>query len=86
MAEETAEDRIRAVNKILMEIGIGDKEQILVFNKMDRLNPELAEAFARQWNAIPISALERRTTLPLIETLERRLFRQAQEHRSHEED
>lgn len=85
MAEETAVDRIQAVNAILMDIGIGDKEQILVFNKMDRLNPELAEAFARQWNAIPISALQRRTTLPLIETLERRLFRQAQEQRSHEE-
>jgi len=86
MSEETCEDRIHSVNKILSEIGIGDKEQILVFNKMDRVNPKLANAFAAQWDAIPISALDRKTTLPLIEVLERRLFRQSMEKSSTESD
>jgi GTP-binding protein HflX len=79
MAEETCEDRIRSVNKILEEIGIGKKEQILVFNKMDKVDPRLARAFANQWDAVPISALERQTTLELIEVLERKLFRQSKE-------
>jgi GTPase len=69
--------KIKAVNRILGEIGLGDKEQLLVYNKVDRLDPEEADAMARQHDVIAISAIDRRSTRSLVEILESQLFRQA---------
>ncbi|MGO8838951.1 MAG: GTPase HflX [Limisphaerales bacterium] len=35
-----AEEQIQAVNAVLAEIGAGEKPTLMVFNKMDRLNPD----------------------------------------------
>ena len=35
-----AEEQIQAVNAVLAEIGAGGKPTLMVFNKMDRLNPD----------------------------------------------
>lgn len=79
--------RIRSVNRILEELGLQKKEQLLVFNKSDRLPLADAIATARQYDAIAISALKRDTTLPLIDDLERRLFVQTrQQIASHQTD
>ncbi|MEZ4462127.1 MAG: GTPase HflX [bacterium] len=84
-SDEEFPQRIKAVNRILADLGLEKKEQILVFNKSDRLAPAEALATARQWDAIAISALKRQTTLPLIEELETRLFQQSRQQISAQE-
>lgn len=74
MSDEAFEERIRAVNTILAELGLGNKPQLLVFNKMDALDPIEARAIAHRWDAIPVSALQRETLKPLLETLDTRVF------------
>ncbi|MBH24777.1 MAG: GTPase HflX [Myxococcales bacterium] len=68
------EERMKAVQKILEELGLGDKPQLLVFNKVDLADPLEANALARVHDAIPCSALDLESMRPLVEELERHLF------------
>jgi GTP-binding protein HflX len=61
-----AEEQIAAVNAVLAEIGAGGKPTLMVFNKMDRLNPggtgaggvgALSRLQERHQNAVTISAV-----------------------------
>ncbi len=79
MADPNFAERIEAVNRILGDLELLEKEQILVFNKEDLLEPHEAEATAAQYEAIPVSALQADTIVPVVEALERRLFEQAQQ-------
>ena len=65
---------MKAVQKILEELGLGDKPQLLVFNKVDLADPLEANALARVHDAIPCSALDLESMRPLVEELERHLF------------
>ena len=49
--------RIRAVRDVLGELGFDGKPELLVFNQIDRLDEAEAQALARRYQAIPISAL-----------------------------
>lgn len=75
-SHERFEERMGAVNAILDDIGLAHKEQLLVFNKVDRLDPLEAETLARRHQALPISALSLESTLEMIDEMEARLFRQ----------
>ncbi len=75
-ADEEYVAKIEAVNRILGEIDLGDKEQLLVFNKMDLLENSEAESLAENYQAIPVSAVQKDSLEPLVEVLEDRLFRQ----------
>lgn len=77
VSDEDFEAKIEAVNRILGEIGLRDKEQLLVFNKMDQLPEGEAEAIASSYGGTAIRALEAATTVSLVERLEQRLFRRA---------
>ena len=50
------ERRIRAVRRVLEEMGLGDVPELLVFNKIDRLPPGEGARLARSYAAAPISA------------------------------
>lgn len=76
VSDEEFLDKIEAVNRILGEIDLGDKEQLLVFNKKDLLAEGEADALAESYGAIAVSAEERESLEPLVEVLEGRLFRQ----------
>lgn len=76
ISKENFEQRIEAVNRILGDIGLGDKEQVLVFNKIDLVEPKVARALSRRFGAIPINALNLKSTELLLEELEQRIFRQ----------
>jgi GTP-binding protein HflX len=59
-----AEEQIAAVNAVLAEIGAGGKPTLMVFNKMDRLDPDgtgaggtLSRLQERHQNAVTISAV-----------------------------
>ena len=82
ISSDRFEDHMATVNQILRELELEDKEQILVFNKMDRIDEEAARSLAQTYDAIPISALNLETTKPLIEELENRLLRQNQRERA----
>lgn len=76
ISNENFEARIEAVNRILADIGLGEKEQVLVFNKIDRLKPKVVKALCRRYDAVGISALDLETTRVLLDELAKRLFRQ----------
>ncbi len=68
------EQHISSVEKILTDLGLNDKPQILVFNKVDRLTAEGKEALIRRYNAVGISALNPLTFKPLLDAIESRLW------------
>jgi len=74
------ERRIRAVHKVVDAMGLGDTPELLVFNQIDRLSPEIAESLAQRYNAIPVSALERRGFSRLLREVEHLLFEPARPH------
>ncbi|PID39122.1 MAG: GTPase HflX [Proteobacteria bacterium] len=67
-------DQIGAVERILAELELDDPPRLLVFNKIDRLDPEELEQRSRAYDAIPISALDQDSTRPLMQAIERRLW------------
>jgi GTPase len=68
------EQHIASVEKVLSDLHILDKNRILVFNKIDRLEEQETEILAERFNAIPVSAKNRKTFGPLLAALESNLF------------
>jgi len=66
--------RLQAVHVVLDDMGLGDTPQILVFNQVDLIEPELAQAIAKRYDAIPVSALKRQGLQALLDRVEERLF------------
>jgi GTP-binding protein HflX len=64
------DDHMQAVTKILGDLGLDDIPQLLVFNKMDLLSPEIVANLARVHQGVAISAHDRLTLPPLIERLQ----------------
>jgi GTP-binding protein HflX len=70
------EEHIRAVERILQELEFDRIPRLLVFNKVDLVAEEEVRALCRRFNAIPVSARDRRTFGPLLAELERRFWPQ----------
>jgi GTP-binding protein HflX len=68
------EQHIASVEKILKELGLGNKPQILVFNKIDRISEEERESLIGRYDAIAISALDSRTFEPLLSAIGQTLW------------
>jgi GTPase len=77
------EAHITQVNRILEELELGDKQQLLVFNKSDLLkdmkkNDTIAflkvRQFARTHGGIMLAANDRKSLAPLLEELQRRFW------------
>ncbi|HUT53834.1 MAG TPA: GTPase HflX [bacterium] len=76
-ADPSWDGQISAVGKILEELEFSDKPRIIVFNKADLAAPsDLGARLARFSGSISISALNRRSFLPLLLAMERELFRE----------
>ncbi len=73
------DQQIRAVDGILVDLGLGDKPRVLVWNKADKLSPEEAEHLANHAGGFVVSALERATFGPLLLAIERALFQSGKE-------
>jgi GTP-binding protein HflX len=67
------EGQIKAVEGTLAELQLTGIARVLVLNKCDRLDPTLARALCRRYDAIGISALRPDTLAPLVEHLDRAL-------------
>jgi GTP-binding protein HflX len=68
------ESHIETVNKILKDIGLSEIECLLVFNKADRVEAELAENLATRYNALMVSATKKGTLKVLLSVLGERLW------------
>ena len=76
-ADPAREAHIRAVERILDELKLGDKQRLIVFNKTDKLLPEqIIELAAEREKSIAISARDARTTKPLLVAMERILWQE----------
>ena len=67
------EGHISAVDKILAELELEHVPRVLVFNKCDRLHPDMVEALCRRFGALGISAFRPESLEPLVIRLERAL-------------
>ena len=76
-ADPAREAHIRAVERILDELKLGDKQRLIVFNKCDKLSAEqVIELAAEREKSIAISARDARTTKPLLVAMERILWQE----------
>jgi GTP-binding protein HflX len=63
--------RIQAVDEILAGLGLNDKPRLRVFNKADRVGKETAGAWAKRYDGVAVSALDRSTLAALMDRVER---------------
>ncbi len=69
-------EQIEAVEKILASLDLGQRAQLLVFNKVDQLDKDEVAALCRRYDALPISALDRGSFKPLLVEMQRRFWPQ----------
>ncbi|MBO0727153.1 MAG: GTPase HflX [Blastocatellia bacterium] len=67
------ENQIASVNRILGELQLDAIPRLLVFNKIDLVDPEELENRQRVYNAIPVSAIDRSTLGTLVNEISQRL-------------
>lgn len=68
-------DQIMAVQEILEELALDSIPQILLFNKVDQMAPELLDEALHTWpNAVPISALHKDSLAPFLRAVARQLW------------
>lgn len=63
------EDHIQSVYQILTGLTLDHIPRLLVFNKQDRISPELAANICRQYQGISISALQQETLPALVDAV-----------------
>jgi len=68
------EQHIKSVEKILSDLGLSHKPQILVFNKEDLIDPEEVEGICRRFSGISISAIKPETFHRLLQAIETKLW------------
>jgi GTP-binding protein HflX len=66
-------EQMAAVDDILAQLGLGDKPVLKVFNKLDRVPPNLAALQCRIHDGVAVSALDPGTLPPLIARLEEKV-------------
>jgi len=67
-------EQMESVDRILAELGLGEKDRLVVFNKSDLVDPDTAFRQARRYHGVAVSALDRKTFPPLMIELEHRLW------------
>jgi GTP-binding protein HflX len=68
------EQQIRSVEKILADLGLSQKQQLLVFNKEDLVDREETGSLCHRYNAVSLSALQPETFYRLLSAIERTLW------------
>jgi len=67
------EEQMEAVEKILEELELNRIPLLRVFNKVDKVDPEIADRFGQAFGAVCISALNSATFPPLLEKVDEKL-------------
>jgi GTP-binding protein HflX len=74
-ADPDRDAHIAAVERILGDLQLAETPRLLVYNKVDRLLPEEKAVLAGSGDGLAISALDRKTVLPLLAAVESALWR-----------
>jgi GTP-binding protein HflX len=74
VANPRFEEQISAVEKILDDLDLGRIPRQIVFNKMDLVPSPQVDALCRRFDAIAVSARDRKTFAPLLNMLEERFW------------
>jgi GTP-binding protein HflX len=74
VSDSRFEQQMASVERILTELNLASKPRVKVFNKIDRLTPEVAENLCRLHGAMGVCALQRTTLRPLLAEIEARLW------------
>jgi GTPase len=75
IANPRFEEQIEAVVKVLTGLGLDRIPRLVVFNKEDRVDPQIVKEVCRRYEAVSISALHPETLPKLLAVLEDRVFR-----------
>lgn len=67
-------EQIESVDKILESLDLGTRQRLLVFNKIDKVDPADVPHLCRRYDAIPISAFDRSSFKSLLEEMQRRFW------------
>ena len=67
-------EQIESVDKILESLDLGTRQRLLVFNKIDQVDPLEVDNYCRRYQAIPLSAFDRSSFQPLLDELQRRFW------------
>jgi len=73
-ADPHLDDHVKAVEKILGELGLAETPRLLVLNKLDRLRPGEGEGLAHARDGVAISAVSRQGLPALLERCDRMLW------------
>jgi len=74
-ADPDRDAHIAAVERILGDLHLAETPRLLVYNKVDRLSPEEKVILESGATGLAISALDRKTVLPLLAAMEDALWR-----------
>jgi GTP-binding protein HflX len=67
-------EQIESVDKILDSLDLGTRQRLLVFNKIDQVDPADLPHLCRRFEAIPLCAFDRSSFKPLLEEMQRRFW------------
>ena len=70
-------EQITSVERILADLNLGNSRQLLVFNKADKLTGADLDNLCRRYAAVPVSALDRSSFVPLLEAMQNRFWPEA---------
>ena len=68
------DEQIQAVDKILDDLDLGTRKRLLVFNKIDKVPAEEIRAYCRRYQAVAVSALDRKSFTPLLQEMQTRFW------------
>jgi GTP-binding protein HflX len=74
IANPRCEEQIHAVERILRDLELHEIPRLLVFNKIDLLPADPVAALCRRFDALPVSARDRASFVPLLRELEERFW------------
>jgi GTP-binding protein HflX len=75
-SDDGHEEHIAAVTQILADLDVAETPRLIVFNKADLLDAAEARRRARCHDALAVSALSRSTFAPMLDAIERELWRE----------
>lgn len=74
LSSQRFKEQIASVEKILEGLGLGARPRLLVFNKIDQVDPADLPHHCRRYEAIPLSAFDRSSFKPLLQELQQRFW------------
>jgi len=68
------EDQIESVEKILSDLDLATRPRLLVFNKIDQVPKLEVKAYCRRFEAVSVSALDRKSFTSLLDAMQKRCW------------